>query len=82
MLADQPELDEAVEHAWNAFGILDKGRQFGWNGPQPILLSEIEAFCRLNNIHDASERLELVEYIQKMDALYLKWHSDKRAKNA
>jgi hypothetical protein len=82
MLEDQPDLDEQVEEAWNAFAVLDKGRQYGYNGPQPIQLSEIEAYCRLNFIHDESERLELVEYIQKMDAQYLKWYSDKRAKNA
>lgn len=82
MLEDQPDLDEDVEDAWDAFASLDKGRQYGWNGPQPILISEIEAYCRLNFIDDESERYELVEYIQKMDAQYLKWHSDKRAKNA
>ena len=63
-----------ISWVWEAYGILDKGRQWGYNGPQPIQVSELEAYCRMNNITDRSG---LVAYIQKMDGVYLKDHRDK-----
>lgn len=76
MLTDQPLLDEFLEDEWDAFCALDRGRQWGFNGPQPIMISEIEAYCRLNRIDGDTERTELVSYLQEMDAEYLKWHRD------
>ena len=67
MLLRQPMLHPGIVWAWEAFGILDKGRQWGYSGPQPILVSEIEAYCRLKEIVDRSD---LVKYIQQMVEKY------------
>lgn len=74
MLERQPHLHPLIVWVWEAFGILDKGRQWGYNGPQPIQVSELESYCRMNNIMDRSD---LVRYIQKMDGAYLKQHREK-----
>jgi hypothetical protein len=77
MLLEQPELNETLQEEWEAFCVLDRGRQWGFNGPQPILVSEIESYCRLNRIDGETEREDLVSYLQEMDAAYLKWHREK-----
>lgn len=74
MLLRQPDLHTMIVWVWEAFGVLDKGRQWGYNGPQPILVSEIEAYCRLKYI---SERSALINYIQAMDGVYLAQHREK-----
>lgn len=74
MLLRQPVLHPLILWVWEAFGILDKGRQWGHNGPQSILVSEIEAYCRLEEIEDRSG---LVKYIQQMDGVYLKDYREK-----
>jgi hypothetical protein len=74
MLLDWPLIHITVEWVWAAFSVLDKGRQWGFNGPQPILVSEIEAYARLNEIEDRSD---LVRYIQAMDGEYLEHHREK-----
>lgn len=74
ILLDMPALHELIMWVWDAYGVLDKGRQWGYNGPQPIQVSELEAYCRMNNINDRSG---LVSYIQKMDGVYLTDHREK-----
>jgi len=74
MLLRQPHLHPLILWVWEAFGVLDKGRQWGHSGPQPILVSEIEAYCRLQDIEDRSD---LVKFIQQMDGVYLKDHREK-----
>jgi hypothetical protein len=74
MLLEEPDLHITIAWVWTAYNVLDKGRQWGYNGPQPILVSEIEAYCRLNEIEDRSD---LIRYIQKMDNVYLKDHREK-----
>jgi len=74
MLLRQPELHPLILWVWEAYGTLDKGRQWGYNGPQPILISEIEAYCRLLRIEDRSD---LIRYLQMMDSVYLKDHREK-----
>lgn len=74
MLTKMPILHPLILWVWEAYGILDKGRQWGYNGPQPIQISEMEAYCRLLRIEDRSD---LVRYIQLMDGVYLKDHREK-----
>lgn len=68
MLTGQPELYATLGWVWEAFIVLDRSRQFGFNGPQPISLSDIEAYCRLHTIEDRSD---LIRYIQLMDGEYI-----------
>lgn len=77
MLLNQPALHETLAWVWEAYSILDKSRQFGFNGPQPIMLSDIEAYCRLHSIEDRSE---LIHYIQVMDGEYLSHMREKLKK--
>jgi hypothetical protein len=76
MLLGQPDLHVTMHWVWEAYARLDKSRQFGFNGPQPISLSEIEAYCRLNDIEDRSD---LIQYIQLMDSAYID-HAREKAK--
>lgn len=68
MLMNQPELYSTLAWVWEAFIVLDRSRQFGFNGPQPIMLSDIEAYARL---HDIEDRSDLIRYIQHMDGAYI-----------
>lgn len=77
MLLDQPELYQTLGWIWEAFIVLDRSRQFGFNGPQPISLSEIEAYIRLHSIED---RYDLIRYIQLMDGEYIAQSREKTAK--
>jgi hypothetical protein len=79
MLLRQPGLHPLILWVWEAYGILDKGRQWGHSGPQPILVSELEAYCRLKDIEDRSD---LVRYIQQMDSAYLKDYRVKAERKA
>lgn len=79
MLLRQPTLHSLIIWVWEAYGTLDKGRQWGHSGPQPILVSEIEAYCRLNEIEDRSD---LVKYLQQMDGVYLKDYRVKAERKA
>lgn len=74
MLDGQPPLHPLILWVWEAFSVLDKGRQWGNSGPQPIQISELESYCRMNNIADHSD---LVRYIQKMDGEYLRDYREK-----
>jgi hypothetical protein len=78
MLLDQPELYQTMAWVWEAFIVLDRSRQFGFNGPQPIMLSDIEAYCRLHSIEDRSD---LIRYIQVMDGSYLAHAREKLEKD-
>ncbi len=48
-------------------------------GPEPIRISEIEAYARLMGLDDADEREELVVLVQAMDRAYLAWRVQRPA---
>jgi len=75
MLLECPDLHEMVSAEWDAYTVLDRGRQWGYAGPQSILLSEIVAFCTLN---DVSDHKQLIKYVQTMDSDYLHWYAAKQ----
>ena len=77
MLLDQPELFDHLAWVWEVYIILDRSRQFGFNGPQPIMLSDIEAYARL---HDVTDRSDLIRYIQLMDGEYISHEREKLKK--
>lgn len=68
MLLDQPDLYEMLNGVWDAFTKLDRSRQIGFNGPQPIQLAEIVAYTVLNPVEDTDE---FVNYVQIMDNEFL-----------
>lgn len=71
ILASKPDLWPDLVWIWEAFTFLTGGRQIGFNGPQPIALAEVLAFCEFRGIYDPDEREELLYHIQRLDALYL-----------
>jgi hypothetical protein len=68
MLLDEPDLYEPLHGVWTAFGRLDRSRQIGFNGPQPIPYSEIVAVWHIEGDRDLDE---FVRYIQTLDNEYL-----------
>jgi hypothetical protein len=77
-LKERPRLFEDLIPAWNAFWTLSRSRTVGFNGVNPIALSEIESYCRLQSITDPEERLLLIRYIQHMDGIYRNLIEEKR----
>lgn len=78
VLSSRPELWADLTWVWEAFTYLSSGRQMGFNGPQPIALSEILAYAEFRAITCPDEREELLHHVQKLDAVYL---SDALAKS-
>lgn len=66
------------ESAWDAFVALSGARSIGL-GPEPIPISEIEAYARLMRLDGADEREELVRLVQAMDRAYLAWRAQRAA---
>lgn len=76
-MARRPEIGHDCGHAWEAFLALNAARGGGW-GPEPIRVSEIEAYCRVMAICDPDTREEVLLLVQAMDAEYLKWAGEKQ----
>lgn len=62
-----------------AFNILSASRPVTMNGPGPIPLSEVFAYCQMFGIDDPDERQELVMMLQAADAGYLEKAREKSA---
>lgn len=56
---------------WKGFWRLHGSRQFTFNGPANIPISEIAAYCNLFRINSDEERDFFVTLIQVMDKAYL-----------
>lgn len=54
-----------------AFNILSASRPVTMNGPGPIPLSEVYAYCQMFGIDDPDERHDLVMLLQAADAGWL-----------
>jgi hypothetical protein len=78
ILNSQPELFPDLLWIWEGFMFLTSSRQFGMASPQPILISEIVAYCELMGINDPDEREEFLHHVQKMDLVF---QADFRARN-
>ncbi len=62
-----------------AFWRLSNARQAGF-GPNPILISEIDAYCRFQHVVDPAECADFLYLIQQMDAEYLKVFAERQDK--
>lgn len=76
-MESEPELYEDVEWVWRVFGRLNHSRQAGM-GHQPILVSEVLAYCELFGIDSMEKREDLLFLIQELDQEYLKFHVIRR----
>lgn len=69
-LQDRPALMPELSHYLEVFWELSNSRQHGMNGPQPISLTEIWAYCQMFGWDTIEERTQLVHFIQQMDSAY------------
>jgi len=61
----------AAQPFWDAFWVLHGSRGASMGGPMPIPLTEMLAWCDLRGIEDSEDRMELLQHIRTMDAVYL-----------
>lgn len=71
ILKSAPEIWPDLGWIWEAFTYLNACRQAGFNGPQPISLTEILAYAQYRGITCPDERDELLYHVQKLDVLYM-----------
>ena len=58
--------------AWEAFDLLSRQRQIGPGGPQPIAVSDLNAYCDLKGITTEIKVDFLLRVIPELDGVYLK----------
>ncbi len=66
-LGERPEIQYSLRWIWTGFWELCATRQSSGFGPCAILLTEIEAYCRINEI---DELREFTYHICRMDVVW------------
>ena len=68
-ISSKPVLPEELSEIWDAFGVLNTTRQYGFGIAQPITLVELKAYVDLYGIvHDIDE---FVLNIKHLDVIFL-----------
>ena len=80
MLKDMPELNTRMVFFIEAFYTLNKGRQSGLNGANPLQLSEIRTYMDIYGVEDVDDRDFFLNAIQSMDWVYLQHVERRQAK--
>lgn len=70
-LKSRPRLLTTDAPYYEAFSCLSRSRQFGYNGSQPIPVSEIKSYCELVGIASQQQRAKYLSLLQAMDQLCL-----------
>lgn len=70
-LLEKPALRHDVKDYWEGFWILHNSRGVGFSGPNPISVSEVQAYLCLIEEDRMSERLRILRIVQSMDSAYL-----------
>lgn len=76
-LEEAPEIPFYLEHIWEWFWQLHRGRSYGMSGPNPITWENILAW---KNLLEIQIRPIEIEIINEIDSMYLKYISDKHKK--
>lgn len=71
ILSSKPEIFTDLIWVWEGFLTLSSARQLGFNGPQPISLSELLAFLQYRGIEDPEDREEFVTLVQSLDQVFM-----------
>jgi len=71
-LGDSPALDFVQQWYVTAFWELQNSRDVGFGGPQPLKISEMNAYLDMKGIHGTDKRTRFVEIVQALDQAYLK----------
>lgn len=69
-LEEKPEVFSNMMWAWKAFDTMNRQRQVGQTGPQPIALHDMLAYCELARLVDDNREF-LLDIIPEMDAIFL-----------
>jgi len=72
VLETRPELYDDLAWAWRGFLELTAGRSQGF-APNPIPMTEIEAWLRVNEITDMEAKQDFVALVRAMDAEWFDW---------
>ena len=73
-LSDSPALDFVQQFYIRSFWELKKSRQIGFNGPQPLKISEIREYLDMKGLRKQTRRMRFFEIIQSLDQLFLEDH--------
>lgn len=76
-----PKLKRFDDIYLNAYNTLANAREAGMSGPQPIRLTEIDAYFSLLGIDERPERVKYLGLIQRLDSVYLQHAAEQVAKN-
>lgn len=76
-----PKLKRFDDIYLEAYNTLSSTRVSTMAGPQPIQLSEIDAYFRVMGIDERDERVKYVALIQRLDQVYLQHAGEQIAKN-
>lgn len=80
-LVNRPSVWPHLREFWAAFDTLSSARPLGYNAPNPIALSEINAYCDLAEIKDQEQKADLLYFVQALDAVWMReWVKKAKAK--
>jgi len=83
LLRRRPELEPGDRVFIDAFQSLTQARSYHMSGPNPLAISEIEAYCRLAGLSSSPAFRRLFLYlVQKLDGAYMEYTLDNRAARA
>ncbi len=71
MLNERPAITFSQQWLWDAFWALSKKRARGF-GAQPLLYSEIEAYCRVQEL-SVSDSRTLTYVVNALDDVWMSW---------
>ena len=77
ILNSKPDLYPDLLWIWESWMVLSSARQLGMNGPQPLSIADIHAFCLFQDIRNRDEREEFLYHMQEMDRAFLAYHASK-----
>jgi hypothetical protein len=70
-LHERPLLQEDLHDIWQAYSMLHACRSAGFSGPNPISMTEIQAYLSVIQENDTEERMRLLTFIKMLDSMYL-----------
>lgn len=74
----RPSLRDDCIKYYDAFCLLSDCRMWSEVGPQPIQLSEIDAYLRMVGITDVFTKLKYARLIRRMDGVTIRFLNEKR----
>lgn len=76
-IEESPEIPFYLEHIWQWFWQIHRGRTYGMSGPNPLTWTDIESW---SNILQTEVRPIEVEIIKEIDSVYLEYTAEQKKK--